>query len=75
MSDIQSMLGKEVEVIASGTTYRGVLIEVSDAEVHIRTSMQWVALPVSSVSVVKLAGEVKREAEREGILPGGNDTT
>jgi len=75
MSDIQSMLGKEVEVIASGTTYRGVLIEVSDAEVHIRTSMQWVALPVSSVSAVKLAGEVKREAEREGILPGGNDTT
>ena len=75
MSDIQSMLGKEVEVIASGMTYRGVLIEVSDAEVHIRTSMQWVALPVSSVSAVKLAGEVKREAEREGILPGGNDTT
>jgi len=75
MSDIQSMLGKEVEVIASGMTYRGVLIEVSDVEVHIRTSMQWVALPVSSVSAVKLAGEVKREAEREGILPGGNDTT
>jgi hypothetical protein len=74
MSDIQSMLGKEVEVLASGTIYRGVLIEVSDVEVHIRTSMQWVSLPVSSVSAIKLAGEVKREAEREGILPGGTDT-
>ncbi len=74
MSDIQSMIGKEVEVIASGTTYRGVLIEVSDAEVHIRTSMQWVSLPVSSVNEVRLAGEVKRESEREGILHGGKGT-
>ena len=72
MSDIQNMIGKEVEVIASGTTYRGVLIEVSDVEVHIRTSIQWVSLPVSSLSAVKLAVEVKREAEREVILPGGN---
>jgi hypothetical protein len=74
MPDIQNMLGKEVEVIANGTTYRGVLIEVSDVEVHIRTSMQWVSLPASSVSEVKLAGEVKRESEREGILPGGSGT-
>ncbi len=72
MADIQSMIGKEVEVIASGTTYRGVLIEVSDTDVHIRTSMQWVSLPVSSVSAVKLAGEAKRELDREGILPEGN---
>jgi hypothetical protein len=72
MADIQSMLGKEVEVIASGTTYRGVLIEVSDVEVHIRTSMQWVSLPISSVSAIKPAGEVKREVEREGI---GNGTS
>jgi hypothetical protein len=74
MSDIQSMLGKEVEVIANGTTYRGVLIEVSDVDVHIRTSMQWVSLPASSVSEVRLAGEVKRETERDGILPGENNT-
>ena len=74
MSDIQNMLGKEVEVIANGTTYRGVLIEVSDVEVHIKTYMQWVSLPVSSVSEVRLAGEIRKESEREGILPGGNGT-
>jgi hypothetical protein len=74
MPDIQNMLGKEVEVIANGTTYRGVLIEVSDADVHIRTSMQWVSLPVSSVSEVRLAGEIKRALEREGILPDGNSS-
>ncbi len=72
MADIQSMIGKEVEVLASGTTYRGVLIEVSDTEVHLKTSMQWISLPASSVSAVKLAGEAVRETDREGILPGGN---
>ena len=71
MPDIQRMIGKEVEVIANGMAYRGVLIEVSDADVHIRTSMQWVSLPVSSVSAIKPVGETARESEREGILPQG----
>lgn len=70
MSDILNMIGKEVEVIANGTRYRGVLIEVSDVEVQIRTSMQWISLPASSVGEVRLAGEVKREPGREGLLPG-----
>ncbi len=74
MPDIQNMIGKEVEVIANGTTYRGVLIEVSDIEVHIRTSLQWISLLASTVSEVKLAGEARRESGREGILPGGSGT-
>jgi len=73
MPDIQSMIGKEVEVIASGTTYRGILIEVSDVEVHIKTSMQWVSLPVSSVSMIKPMGAAEKEPEREGILPEGRE--
>lgn len=54
MTDIQSMIGKEVEVIANGIRYTGVLVEVSDVEVHLRGPMQWIALPVSAVSEVKL---------------------
>jgi len=53
MAEIQSMIGKEVEVTANGMKYRGVLIEVSDTEVHIKTQLQWMALPVSSVTDVK----------------------
>lgn len=56
MPDIQSMIGKEVEVIANGTRYAGVLIEVSDAEVHLKGSMQWISLPASSVTQIKLKG-------------------
>ncbi len=73
MPDIQSMIGKEVEVIANGMTYRGVLVEVSDVEVHIKTTMQWIALPASTVSSVKLKGASERALERDGTpFDGGN---
>ena len=65
MADIQSMIGKEVEVIANGMQYAGVLIEVSDVEVHLKGLMQWIALPASSVSSIKLKGAVERAPERE----------
>ncbi len=74
MPDIQSMIGKEVEVLANGTTYRGVLIEVSDTEVHLKSMMQWMSLPVSGVSSVKLAGQGQREPSREGIFSDGGDS-
>ncbi len=74
MPDIQSMIGKEVEVIANGMTYRGVLIEISDSDVHLKSPMQWISLPSSSVSTVRLAGEAKREPEREGLFADGDDT-
>lgn len=57
MAELYTMLGKEVEVIANGTVYKGVLVEVSDSEVHLKGQLQWIALPASSVSQVKLAGQ------------------
>jgi hypothetical protein len=57
MAELYTMIGKEVEVVANGMVYKGVLIEVSDSEVHIKGQLQWMSLPVSSVSRIKLAGE------------------
>ncbi len=54
MPDIMEMIGKEVEVIANGMLYRGTLIEVSDTEVHLRSQLQYVSLPASSVTEVRL---------------------
>jgi hypothetical protein len=65
MQNIQYLVGKEVEVIANGMNYTGILIEVSDTEVHLRTPLQWVALPAESVSTVKLRGAMEREPDRE----------
>ncbi len=72
MPDIQSMIGKEVEVIANGMTYRGVLIEVSDTDVHLKSTMQWMSLPASSVSAIKLAGVTVRDGERDGLFSDGS---
>lgn len=54
MPDIREMIGKEVEVIANGVSYKGTLVEVSDTEVHLRTMLQWVALPTAGVGQIKL---------------------
>jgi len=66
MQDIRELLGKEVEILANGMSYRGTLVEVSDTEVHLKTPMQWVALPASSVGQVKLA-EKARIAEADKL--------
>jgi limonene-1,2-epoxide hydrolase len=55
MPDIIEMIGKEVDVIANGTSYRGVLIEVSDTEVHLKGMLGYVSLPASSVTEVRPA--------------------
>jgi len=57
MAELYTMIGKEVEVIANGMVYKGVLIEVSETEVHLKGQLQWITLPASSVSQVKLAGQ------------------
>jgi len=64
MPDIQGMIGKEVEVIANGMRYTGVLIEVSDTEVHLKGSFQWIALPAASVSEIKLKETENRRFEQ-----------
>jgi hypothetical protein len=55
MPGIQEMIGKKVDVFANGIIYSGELIEVSDAEVYLKGSMQWLSLPASSVSEIRLA--------------------
>ena len=52
MPDIQSMIGKEVEVIANGMSYTGVLVEVSDTEVHLKGTLQWISIPTSSIGAI-----------------------
>jgi hypothetical protein len=73
MADIQSMTGKEVEVIANGMKYTGILVEISDTEVHLKSSYQWIALSVESVSEIRLketAGRsLRQESETEQQKP------
>lgn len=55
MQDLHTMIGKQVIVFANGMQYRGVLIEVSPNEVHLAGQLQWISLPATTVSQIKLA--------------------
>lgn len=66
MSDLLSMIGKEVEVFASGMQYTGTLIEVSETEVHLKCPLQWITLPVSSVGEIRLKETARGRLDQYG---------
>jgi hypothetical protein len=70
MPDIQAMIGKEVEVTANGISYRGELVEITDNEVNLKTLMQWISLPTSTVNTIRIVGQIRQEPAREGIFYG-----
>ncbi len=55
-SNLLDLIGKEVEVSASGITYNGRLIEVSDTEVFIQSEMGWIQIMVSDVTDIREKG-------------------
>lgn len=74
MAEIRELIGKEVEVTAGGMAYRGTLIEVTDSEVTIRTSLQWVSLPAASVGQVRPAeGRSTAVADSINVEPHPED--
>ncbi len=56
MPELHSMIGKEVEMLANGMRYTGILIEVTDTEVHLKMANQWMSLSISTVSDIKPRG-------------------
>ncbi|MDA8100097.1 MAG: hypothetical protein M0042_10755 [Nitrospiraceae bacterium] len=68
--DIMDMIGKEVEVMANGVTYKGILIEASDTELHLKSMMQWMSLPMSTIGSVRLVDKSKPAvADRLNVNP------
>ena len=51
--DLGSLVGKEVEVLANNTVYRGKLIEVGIEEVYLKTETRWITLMTSAVSEIR----------------------
>lgn len=63
--DINEMIGKEVELIANGVEYRGILVEVSDESVFLKTTSQWIELPTPNVSAMRLADSISHGPEED----------
>jgi len=52
-SNLMDLIGKEVEVTASGMLYRGRLIEVSETEVFLQSELGWIQLQVENVTEIR----------------------
>ncbi len=50
---MRELVGREVEVITQDVVYRGILVEVGETEVHIRSESGWLAIPVANIAEVK----------------------
>lgn len=52
---MQELVGKEVEVNAVDVVYRGVLIEVGEKEIHLKSETGWITIPVDRVVDIRAA--------------------
>lgn len=60
MDELETLKGQSVEVIYNTVTYRGMLAGVSDTELYLQTSMDWVSLPLEGITQVRrAASEIK----------------
>lgn len=50
---MQELVGKDVEVLALETTYKGKLIEIGETEVYIEAESGWIAIPVEKIISIK----------------------
>ncbi len=50
---MQELLGKEVEVNTNETIYRGILIEVTENEIQLKSEYGWVSIPAEKVTDVR----------------------
>ena len=51
--NIMNLIGKEVEVNAGGTTYRGRLVEVSETEVFLQGALGYMQIGIETVQEIK----------------------
>lgn len=59
--DLKSLLRKEVEIIAHGVVYRGILIEVGEEVVHLKTKERWITILTSDVMEIAEPGKAKEK--------------
>ncbi|MEF9427098.1 MAG: hypothetical protein L0956_07975 [Candidatus Mariimomonas ferrooxydans] len=50
---MQELLGKEVEVNTNETIYRGILIEVTENEIQLKSQYGWVSIPAEKVADIR----------------------
>jgi len=50
---MQELIGKQVEVVTGDMVYRGILIEINEAEIYLQAEDGWITVPVEKVVHVR----------------------
>jgi hypothetical protein len=53
MDELESLRGQQVEVIYNALSYRGELAGASDTEIYLKTSTDWITLPMEGITTVR----------------------
>ena len=51
--ELESLKGQQVEVVYNDMVYRGELMGASEDEVFLKTSMDWITLPMTGITQVR----------------------
>jgi len=51
--ELESLKGRQVEVVYNGIVYRGVLMGATEDEINLQTLTDWVMLPMEGISAVR----------------------
>lgn len=52
---MHELTGKEVEVSANGIIYRGVLVEIGETDVHLRSETGYIIIPIDRILEISAA--------------------
>jgi len=53
MDELESLRGQQVEVIYNALSYRGELAGTSEDEIYLKTSTDWITLPMEGITTVR----------------------
>lgn len=55
MNRLEQLRGNEVIVHYNGTLYRGTLMGATDTEIYLKTTAEWLTLPMDGITEVRAA--------------------
>lgn len=55
LDELESLKGQQVEVVYNTLIYRGELAGASEDEVYLKTTMDWVTLPMEGITLIRKA--------------------
>ena len=61
---------KNIEVMAAGILYRGVLIGADDVDIYIKGRLRWLILPIETITSLRLEGQKESFNPRKSVDSG-----